>query len=149
MSAAQPSASKRLPHAGVDPICSAGDALAVFALQLAHPLSPETLAMFVDASGCATSLVTVSGTVEPGHLVDVAEMLATVLGGRADISGVVLASVRPGGGVLTDDDTLWFEADAALNDGALVLYDWLVIGRGGTRSMREELGVPSRWPSRT
>jgi len=149
MPAPRSSASNRLPQAGVDPICSAGDALAVFALQLSQPLCHETLVMLIDSSGCGLSLITVSDTTLPHQVVDVADTMAIMLADRPDVSGMVLATVRPRGGVLADDDTLWFEADAVVESQELVLYDWLVIGRGGTRSVVEELGVPSRWPSRT
>lgn len=149
MPAPHTSTSNRLPQAGLDPICSAGEALAVFALQLSQPLCHETLVMLIDSSGCGLSLVTVSGTTMPDQVVDVADTMAIMLADRLDVSGIVIATVRPRGGVLGDDDTLWFEADAAVESHGLVLYDWLVIGRGGTRSLSDELGVPSRWPSRT
>lgn len=144
-----PRSSSRIPHAGRDPICSAGDALAVFSLQLTHPLSHETLVMFIDASGCGISLVTVSDTVVPDQVLDVVDTMAMLLADRPNVSGMVVASVRPRGGILADDDTLWFEATEAVESHGLALFDWLIIGRGGTRSMSDELGVPSRWPSRT
>lgn len=149
MSTPPASAFNRIPRAGIDPILSAEDALAVFSLELTAPLTFRTLAMFIDSSGCGGRLMIISGTDEPHMVVDVADMLAVAAAGRAHISGMVLASIRPGGGVLPDDDTLWFEMDAVLQEHCLVLLDWLVVGRGGTRSMIEELGVPSRWPSRT
>ena len=121
----------------------------VFSLQLGRPLRHETLVMFVDTDGCGISLVTVSDTVEPHQVVDVAETLAMAVSGQSEVRGLVVVSVRPGGGVLPDDDVLWFEAAAAVNLQDKVLIDWLVVGRAGTRSMTEELGVPSRWPSRT
>ena len=140
---------ERIPRAGLDPIWSARDALAVFALQVSRPPALETLVMFIDSSGCGLSLVTVSDTTRPEQVVDVAETMAMAVADHADVSGLVLASVRPSGGVLADDDTLWFQIDAAVEGQGLVLFDWLVIGRDGTRSMVDELGVPTRWPSRT
>jgi hypothetical protein len=105
--------------------------------------------MLIDRNGCGISLITVSDTTEPDQVVDVADAMAMALVGRPQVGGLVLATVRPGGHVLADDDALWFEAAAAIEAHGLVLYDWLIIGRGGTVSMTHELGVPSRWPGRT
>ena len=149
MPAPHPSATDRIPRMQIDPIHSPSEALVVISRQLARPLTFETVVLFVDSSGCGYSFSRVGGTDQPEMVVSVADTMAMLASGRADISGLVLTSVRPGGGVLPDDDTLWFEADEIVGDHGLVLYDWLVVGRGGTRSLGDELGVPSRWPSRT
>lgn len=120
--------------------------MSVFSLQILRPMSPETLVMFVDTSGCGFSLVSVSGTEDPLAVIDVAETLAMVAGEAPDIAGFVIASVRPGGGLLLDDDEIWFEIDLVVEEFGLILYDWLVIGIHGTLSVPREFGLPTRWP---
>lgn len=142
----------RTPRARLDPICSALDALSVFTALMTRPLRHETLVMFIDAGGCGRSLVTVGGTTDPFAVVEVAETMAMSAAGNPDISGIVLASVRPGDDARLnddDDDDLWSDADAVVAELGLVLYDWLVIGRDGTISICDDLGLPPRWPSRS
>jgi hypothetical protein len=139
----------RVPRARLDPIYSAGEAMSVFAAQMSSPLQAETLVMFLDSVGCGSTLVTVTDTDDPFHIVDIAEVMAHTAGSSPDISGIVLASVRPGGGVLPGDDELWLEAADVVDEAGSMLIDWLIIGRDGTISPRELLGMPSRWPCGT
>jgi hypothetical protein len=138
-----------VPRAHVDPIFSADEAMAVFREQMSRPMCAETLVMFLDESGRGSTLVSVSGTDDPFQVVDVAEAMALAAGSNADVSGIVLATVRPGGGFLPGDDELWLEAADVVDEIGLTLIDWLVIGRHGTVSPREQLGMPSRWPCGT
>lgn len=135
----------RAPRARLDPIFTAHDAMAVFSLAMSRPLRHETLVMFLDANDCGSSLVSVTDTDEPFHIVEIAETMALSGSDAPDISGLVLATVRPGGGLLPGDDELWLEASDVVEDCGLTLVDWLVIGRRGTHSPREQLGMPSRW----
>lgn len=139
------STSARLPRAGVDPIACIEDALAMFELQRCHPIRAETLAMFLDSSGCGSVLVTVTDTVAPAQLLEVAEVMARLGGARPEISGLVLATVRPRYGLQTGDDELWTRAVEIVEANGLDLIDWFVISRHGTSSPRELLGQPSRW----
>lgn len=135
----------RAPRARLDPIFTAHDAMAVFRLAMSRPLRHETLVMFLDANDCGSSLVTVTGTDEAFHIVEIAETMALSACDAPDISGLVLATVRPGGCPLPGDDELWLEAADLVADCGLILVDWLIIGRYGTHSPREQLGMPSRW----
>jgi hypothetical protein len=139
----------RVPRARLDPIFSATDAIAVFAAQMTRPLRAETLVMFLDDAGRGTTLITVTDTDDPFQIVDIAETMALSGSASPDVSGLVLASVRPGGSVLPGDDELWLEAADVVDELGLILIDWLVIGRDGTVSPRELLGMPSRWPCGT
>lgn len=139
------SAHGRVPRARLDPINSATQALTVFGLAMTYPLAHETLTMFLDANHCGHELVSVSGTDEARHVIDVAETMAISASASTEITALVLASVRPGGGILPGDDELWFEAADVVEESGLVLIDWLIIGRGCTQSPRAQLGIPSRW----
>jgi hypothetical protein len=133
------------PRAGVDPICSAGDAMRVFAHQVSRPLCHETLVMFIDATGCGQVLVTVSGTTDPFAVVEVADAMATSAARAHHIAGLVLASVRPHGLLMDDDDELWLESCSVVEEAGLVLFDWLLIGHDEVASMCDLLGEPSGW----
>ena len=135
----------RVPRARRDPITSAEQALCVFRLAMCHPLSPETLIMFLDSGRRGQELISVSGTAEPTDLIDVADTMAFCASANDDITGLVIATVRPGGGLLPEDDDLWIEADDIVRESGLTLVDWLVIGRSGAQSLRERLGIPPRW----
>ena len=139
------SRSDRIPRPWLDPICSAADALRVFSLQISKPLCSEVLVMFLDDDGFGGTLVTISGASDPTSLVEIAETMATCAAMHPEIAGIVFATVRPGGGPLIDDDEIWTEVELALDDFDLVLIDWFVIGRDGTVSMRDELGLRPIW----
>jgi len=135
----------RAPRARIDPIFSAADAMAVFALQMSRPLRHETLVMFLDAERHGSTLVTVSDTTDPFCIVDVAEAMALSAAENVEVDALVIASIRPGGTLLAGDDDLWLEAADVVDACGLVLIDWLIVGRNGTQSPREQLGMPSRW----
>jgi len=139
----------RLPRARLDPIYSAAEAMAIFAAQMTKPLRAETLVMYLDDAGRGSTLVTVTGTDDPFQIVEIAETMALSGSSSPDVTGLVLASVRPGGCILPGDDELWLEAADVVDDVGLILVDWLIIGRDGTVSPRELLGMPSRWPCGT
>ncbi|MCU1392399.1 MAG: hypothetical protein JWM34_827 [Ilumatobacteraceae bacterium] len=136
----------RVPRARHDPIQSIDTALALFSAQISRPLRAETLAMFLDEHDCGSTLVTVTDTEDPFAVVDVADAMSLAGGSSPEVCGLVLATVRPGGGPEPGDDDLWLEASDVVAENGLVLVDWFVIGRHGTFSPRELLGMPSRWP---
>jgi len=139
----------RVPRARTDPIFSAADAMVVFTAQLTRPLRFETLVMFLDDAGRGSTLVTVTGTEDPGQIIEIADTMALAGSSSPDVSALVLASVRPGGSCLPGDDDLWLQAADVVGTAGLTLIDWLIIGRNGTHSPRELLGMPSRWPCGT
>ena len=119
--------------------------MAVFGLQIAQPLQPETLVMFLGDDRRGTQLVTVSDTDRQEHLVEIAEAMAEVACADPGIAGMVLATVRPGGTMLPGDIDLWLEAADVVEQSGLELIDWFIVTRGGTVSPRAVLGMPSRW----
>jgi hypothetical protein len=139
----------RLPRARLDPIYSAAEAMAIFAAQMTKPMRAETLVMFLDDAGRGSALVTITDTDDPDQIVDITETMALSAIANPDVCSLVVASVRPGGSVLPGDDELWLEAADVADGCGITLVDWLVIGRDGTVSPREVLGMPSRWPCGT
>jgi hypothetical protein len=135
----------RVPRARVDPIQSMEDALVLFHAVMSRPIRAETLAVFLDDNSCGSTVVTVTGTLEPAHLLDVAEAMALSGASSPDVAALVLASVRPTLGLQPGDDDLWLRAADLVETSGLVLIDWFVITRHGTCSPRELLGRASRW----
>ncbi len=146
MPASPRSSHSSMPRAGLDPIRSSIDVLQVFDLQMRRPLGFETLVMFIDHAGCGKSLVSVSGTTEPDSILEVVDTMGMCVPDTAGVTGMVVASVRPGGRILDSDDERWIEANESLDTLGLTLYDWIIIGRSGAISMCSELGLESRWP---
>ena len=138
---------QRFVHPGLAPVISLERALTVFQRTAARPARSETLVIFLEEGGFGHTVVTVSGTTESDQVIDVAETMIQAAICQVDTSGVVIASVRPNGEVLADDDDLWFDLDDMFSDAGLVLMDWLVLGRFGPQSPRELLGLASRWPT--
>lgn len=117
----------------------------VFRIQMSYPLVHETLAMFLDDQRRGSTLISVGGTIDPASLVEVAETMAMLASESFDLSGLVLASVRPRGGPLPGDDDRWFEAADIAESWNIDLIDWLIIGDQDWHSPRDMLGVPSQW----
>ena len=139
----------RAPRARIDPILSATDAMAVFALQMSRPRRHETLVMFLDGDRHGSTLVTVSDTSDPFCVVDIAEAMALGAIENPDIDALVIASIRPTGGMRASDNDLWLEAADVVEVCGLVLIDWLIVGPASVHSPREQLGMPSRWGRET
>jgi hypothetical protein len=139
----------RAPRARIDPILSVELALDVFSMQMSRPMCHETLVMFLDGELRGGTLVSVTGTDDPFQIVEIAETMALTAANVPEVSSMVLATVRPGGRMLTGDDELWLQASDAAAESGLDLVDWLIIGRRGVERPRELLGLPSRWASGT
>lgn len=149
----------RCPRAGVDPIRSAPDALAVVTMALHLPPRPETIALVLDDRRCGSALVVVDGTTEPDSFVEVVECLARAAAARgADrVGSLVVATVRP---TIADEDARggdvdrWLDASDTAATHGVELLEWFVVGPpvvvGPTghvvaRCPRDDLGEPPRW----
>ena len=123
--------------------------MAVFDLAISRPLAAETIVMFLDRDFRGSCLVTVTDTDDPIQVVAIAEAMALSAAHEPDITGIVLATVRPGRSMRDGDGDgdVWLEACDVVESSGLTLVDWLIIGRGGTTLPRQQLGIASRWPS--
>ncbi len=148
----------RLPRAGVDVIDSAAVAFSMIAHLAARPSRSETIALLLDRQHRGISVLVVSGTREPDAMFDVLDAIVHGArtggadddgggdrnGGGAALGGLVLASVRPGGGVEPGDLDRWLEASDLLALHDAVLLEWFVVGNQVT-CPRDLLGEPPRW----
>jgi hypothetical protein len=136
---------RRLPRARVDPITDSADALALIRRVLATPARPETIVVVVDDAHRGLGLVSVSGTTEPDQVVTVVECLAQPAAFDGEAGGLIVASVRPGGGVEPGDVDRWFEMSDLSDAAGLELVEWFVVGRS-ISCPRDLVGAPPRWP---
>lgn len=120
-------------------------AIAALKLTLESPPRPEIIAMMIDEDYIGHSMIVVDGT-SPGSESKVIEVVC-LAAERADARDrVVLASVRPDGGVEPDDIERWAVLDGVAAQHGCELIEWLVLdGRRGYMP-RALTGAPERWP---
>lgn len=134
------------PRGGVDPVDGARSALALFAAAIDRPLLPQMLVVFLDERGLGTRLMIVDNVHGPGVAACVAEAACNIaLAEIPDAVTLVMASVRPGGGVQADDVDQWLEASAVTDSYGLRLVEWYVISELGCCCPRDLIGEPERW----
>jgi hypothetical protein len=141
----------RLPRASVDPIDTPRDAVAVVDLAMRRPLTHETIALVLDEDRRGRTIVVVDGTDDADALIDVVERVAGSISAAGRPGGLVVATVRPGGGPLPGDDQRWLEASDVADDLGVELVEWFVIA-GDAPSVwanawcpRDLLGEVPRW----
>lgn len=126
-------------------IVSREHAIAAFQRTMSQPVKPETLVLFLEHDLSCRSAVSVSGTLKPEAIIDVAETVAAAAASQPHLGSLVLASIRPDGGIGPHDDELWFDINDIADDAGIALVDWLIFGRFGIFSPPELLGLVSRW----
>lgn len=133
-----------LPKAG-EPIRTSLEALRVVSMAIRHPLEAETIAFFLDDCNCSNTITVISGTTEPDSIVAVAECVALAASRSPSLCGVVLATIRPAGGLLPGDLERWQLIDAVTEAQGIELVEWFIVGPAGVDSPRGLLGEPDRW----
>ena len=140
---------RRVPRAGVDPIDSASSAMSVLSLAVHRPLTPETIVLLLDDERRGVSIVVVDGTDDPNAVVLVVECLAEAVAEATPATSLVVASVRPGDGVLDDDPDRWLEASDVAAQRGVELVEWFVFDGDddalGVHCPRDDLGERPRW----
>ncbi|MEI8241410.1 MAG: hypothetical protein WCI22_18520 [Actinomycetota bacterium] len=125
-------------------LCAA-DAIRVFRLALTLPPQPETLAFVLDDRGVGGVITLVSGTTDPDAVLAVTECLARAAQEVPRAVALVIATVRPLGGVVPGDVDRWLEASHLAAQCGIMLLEWFVIGSMGVTCPRDLLGEPERW----
>ncbi len=127
------------------PVRTSAEARRILSLAAADPRRAETLAFLLDPEGMGGLVVTIADTHDPDAVLDAAEIMARV-GERVPWAyGLVLATVRPIGGLLPGDVDRWLEASAVAARHGIELIEWYVMGLHGTTCPRDLLGEPERW----
>jgi hypothetical protein len=131
---------RRIPRGFIDPIESRADALAV--LSLAAPFGHDTVAILLDAQRRGIGIVVVTGTTDPDAIFGVIDVCLNAR--DREISGLVLATTRPGGDMQAADRDRWIDATARCEHGGIELVEWFVIGEH-IACPRDLAGEPPRW----
>jgi hypothetical protein len=137
--------SSRFPAHVPEPIRTAAEARALLETAISRPLRDETVAFLLDDAGHGRTIFVVAGTDRPESVLDVVEHLAAA--GRISglLSALVLASVRPGGGIVPGDIDRWFDASEIAQDHGVQLLEWFIYGPQGFTCPRDLLGEAERW----
>jgi DNA repair protein RadC len=130
----------RIPRGFIDPIESRADALAV--LTLAAPFGHDTIAILLDSGSCGVAIFVVTGTTDPDAMFEIIDVCTHAR--NTEVSGLILATSRPGGDIQPVDRDRWIEAAMQCDAGGVELVEWFVIGRHIT-CPRELAGDAHRW----
>lgn len=138
------SARRPLPHAS-QPIRNSAQALDVIRMSMSDPFRTETLGFLLTDSGRASEVAVISPTEEPDAVIHVADCLSAAGGLHPEVASLVLATIRPSGGVTAADVDRWLEASDVADSNGVQLVEWFVIGPSGVACPRDLLGEPERW----
>ena len=123
----------------------AADALRLLFLASGHPLQAETLAFVLDDQGRGGVITIVSGTVEADSVLPVTECMSRAAERVDRATALVVASIRPGGGVLPGGIDRWMEASTIAAAYGVTLIEWFIITEAGAQCPRDLLGEAERW----
>jgi hypothetical protein len=136
--------SRRLPRAGIDPIDTERAALSMLTALMTAPPRHETIVIPLDDQRRGRAVIVVGGTEDPDSFHDVVDIVGRGAECQDDVAALVVASVRPGGGLDDGDVDRWLAASDQLDDRGLELLEWFVIGNQ-VACPRDMLGEAPRW----
>jgi hypothetical protein len=99
----------------------------------------------LDDAGYGNTITVVSGTHDADDVLRVVECLAEAGSAAPAMSSLVLASVRPEGGIVPGDIDRWLEASSLAESYGLELTEWFVVGPATVECPRDLIGEPERW----
>jgi hypothetical protein len=124
---------------------SSHDAVRLLQLAVSIPLEHETLAFLLDDDGCGGVIMSIQGTERAELVLDITERICDAGSRVPEISALVIATVRPGVGLLPGDIDRWLEASDIAEAHGITLLEWYLVDRHGFHCPRELIGEPPRW----
>ncbi len=106
--------------------------------------SSETLVIALDDRQCGVSIGRITGTDDPDALLGVVDVFAEAARSSIEVTGLIVASLRPDGEFVVGDLERWHDADESCAESDIDLIEWFVIG-ATIFCPRELCGVPARW----
>ncbi len=128
------------------PVRSAGAALFLLGLAIGDPPEAETLAFLLDEQGMGGIVLAFQGTESPDMMLHIVDFMSLAGERIPEVTSLVVASFRPGGGIVPGDLDRWLEASTRCAERGLRLTEWFVLGDMGPECPRDLLGEPPRWP---
>lgn len=135
---------RAIPRAHLDPLVEPVDALLLILMTMRRPIAFETIVVTLFDDRCGHGFFKVTGTEDPDALDVVMDNAAELAWTDPEISGFIVASVRPHGGTDVGDLARWHRADELSSDASIELVEWFVIGET-VQCPRALCGVPPRW----
>ncbi len=134
----------RVPRARVDRIESHFDALRIVTISMATPAAHQIIAITLDAEQRGIHVLAINETTEPDALLGVVDMIVDSAAYDAEVHGLVLAAIRPGGDVDFADLGRWNEIDDLCASAGIDLIEWFVLG-ATISCPRDMCGTAPRW----
>jgi hypothetical protein len=130
------------------PIRSSQDAVRLLQLAISLPLEHETLAFLLDDEGVGGVITSIEDTRPLESVLNITAVMSRVGADVPGLCSLVVASVRPGSGLVPGDIDRWLEASEIAEAHGIALLEWYVVDRLGFHCPRELIGEPPRWRQR-
>ena len=135
------------PRPRLDPMESWVDGLQVVLMTIDFEFRRrhQVLVVTLDDVRRAHTVTRFRDAVEPFAVVDAVAHAVESAMVEVETSALLVASMRPDGGVGVDDLGYWHAIDALCDEVDIELVEWYVVGGRGVDLPRELCGVRSRW----
>jgi len=127
------------------PVRNAHEAEDLLRLALPRPLVEETLAFLLDDDGIGGVMISFEHTTPLESVLLITDVMSSAGGFVPELSGLVVATVRPKDGVMPGDIDRWLLASDIAERNGITLLEWYVVDRHGFHCPRELIGEPMRW----
>jgi hypothetical protein len=138
--------SPTLPGASL-PLRSPDDALRVVLAAIAQPPEAETVVLLLDATHRGHVCLVCRGAAAAEQVASLVPLLVQAAANEPSLGAVVLATVRPGRGVVVggDDHVAFGAMRQDLAEAGIDLLDWFVLDGAVIASVAELTGAGWRW----
>jgi hypothetical protein len=129
------------------PLAGPDDALRVVFTALDEPRRPETIVLLLDDDHRGSVVLLVSDVGEPSEVRQLVALLVEVARTSPTLRAVVLATSRPGGGVMPagDDEQAFATMRHDLAEAGVELVDWFLVDEDRAGSVAELSGACWLW----
>jgi hypothetical protein len=143
----RPRPSPTLPGASI-PLRSPDDALRVVLAAIAQPPEAETIVLLLDPTCRGSVCLVCRGATTADQVASLVPLLVQAAANEPSVGAVVLATVRPGLGVVVggEDQVGFGVMRQDLADAGIDLLDWFVLDGEVIVSVAELSGACWRWP---
>jgi hypothetical protein len=141
--------SRDAPSSALPVVDSAEAALATIIRAAHEPARPEVIVILLDPDLVGHTIVVVDGATSPDAVIETMEVMTEAAAEAGREQSFVVASIRPGDGVLPGDVDRWIELSDLADTHGCELLEWFVISDQVAWCPRDFLIEPPRWPEPT